>query len=891
MFATESHISIANRLRIFFIIACSVADYSYAGACKVLDFAAPDAVRLQEEARQRAELPRKKRELKVWNEQEDARRKAEIVQRELESRKRFGGTTDTRWTETATVLDGDKSYQVQVVPGTDPGFAQSAFEEGKRIERIPETPIVKAIDSGDLKTLRKLIAQGVDVRTVKDKIGRGGLVARAIRKWYAETVSSSQPAPKLQAALDRRDKVADAYVNIVKTLVAAGADPSEPYSNAIPLWIIASNAQGERNPPGVLELTRYLLEHGASLVLPEKHRRSSLDHAIERGNQKLVEAILRHGKLDQHLKNSALVTAMESKNWKLAIQLLEAGANPNITPSAYGKCCGDPLLDKIAFRDPRSRDLLKAMIAHKVDPNPEQTDSYKLTPLMRTLHDYELMKAFLDIGADPNAQDRDGNTALHLATRLITSQPNSDLDLSGDLRRMHYTQITEPESRTRSVELLLRYGAKPDVQNKRGMTPLMLASMGDAKIIALLLNAGAQTINTAAGRGRFYQQYDIPIGPVVWALLEGNETLAVQWLQKNPKLQDSDCGAVYYAARGGAITALSALLDKNAPLSVEENSGETPLIGAARAGHVSTVMLLLDRRAADINESTKPPLIMPGKGMGMSAQEAMVAGMRAELGGITPLMAAIKSERMDVVKLLVERGADLNRRDKLGRPALDYAASARNSEMLALLKTAGAAPHELSPEEIKEQQVYSARVAQEIQKSLGAGNKEFRLSPEVGKNPVLPGDDSSVEMIDCEKRSDFTVYGYANEQAHIAVSACRKNAQRVRNLAIHADQVLGATLKSIGQPGLTEAQARKAGWYSAHERLDDGSDFYFFPVISVGHGILITHTAVLFDGQSAQSVVIQFSAYPMCERKEYLDSIACQNIEKALRDLAVAVAH
>jgi ankyrin repeat protein len=526
------------------------------------------------------------------------------------------------------------------------------------------------------------------------------------------------------------------------------------------------------------------------------------------------------------------------------------------------------------------------MIRHKLNPNQRLTLGLTPTPLMRVLHDTELMKAFLDIGADPNAQDKDGNTALHLATRVITFRSNENLNLEADLLGVAYFQVTDTETRARTIELLLRYGAKPDALNHAGMTPLMLTMVDDAKIINLLLNAGAKTININAGTPKILRQYNISIGPVSWALLQGNETLATQWIQKFGTVQDSDCGAVYYAARGGSATTLNALLDANAPRTVSENSGETPLIGAAMAGHVSTVKLLLDRGAADINEGTRVPDI---KSKQMGAASLDYAAAHNSLGGVTPLMAAIKAKKTEVVKLLIDRGADLSRRDKLGQTALDYAKGARNSEILTLMKSAGVESKEISREEIKEQQDFADSIAIKIQKSLGEGIKDFSLSPGTDSNPVLPGDDSSVEMVECEKRSIFTIYDYASEQGRIAVSVCNKNAQRARDLAIHASQTTSTALKDIGIPELSEVQIRKAGWYAVHKTLSDGADFYYFPMIFVGHGIFTTQTAVLYNKKSADAVVIQFSSYPMCESDAYKNAPACKNIDETLESLAVAV--
>jgi hypothetical protein len=52
----------------------------------------------------------------------------------------------------------------------------------------------------------------------------------------------------------------------------------------------------------------------------------------------------------------------------------------------------------------------------------------------------------------------------------------------------------------------------------------------------------------------------------------------------------------------------------------------------------------------------------------------------------TPLTQAAQMNRMKMVKLLLENGADLNERDGTGRTALDWAQKNSNSEMIAFLQ-------------------------------------------------------------------------------------------------------------------------------------------------------------------------------------------------------------
>jgi hypothetical protein len=258
-------------------------------------------------------------------------------------------------------------------------------------------------------------------------------------------------------------------------------------------------------------------------------------------------------------------------------------------------------------------------------------------------------------------------------------------------------------------------------------------------------------------------------------------------------------------------------------------------------------------------------------------------------------MAAAKWERTDVIELLLINGASIEQRDKLGRTALDYASERRyrpDGEIARLLTPRGGVtrdtPGDARLPKTQEDREFVAKVSDAIKRIALSPSDGLTLSLAPGAHPILPGDDSSYERLECERLAAFTLTGSANELGGLSVSRCAQHAQRSRQLAANGAQGLLALQK--GLPGnWDEAQARKAGFYPARRTLGDGSEFHYFPVIFLGHGVFVSPTAVLYSSASQQAVIVQLMNYPLCERENYRDLSLCKNPEQTLQKLAVEV--
>ena len=145
------------------------------------------------------------------------------------------------------------------------------------------------------------------------------------------------------------------------------------------------------------------------------------------------------------------------------------------------------------------------------------------------------------------------------------------------------------------------------------------------------------------------------------ALYADKQDVADVLLEAEPELDVFDAAAV------GDVDRLTELLDADADLiKAYSEDGYTPLHFAAYFGRGSALRLLLDR-GADVaavakNEMEVQPL---HSAVAKGGREVVAALLRAgadvnarQQGGFTPLMAAEEHEDEDMVRLLMDHGAE-----------------------------------------------------------------------------------------------------------------------------------------------------------------------------------------------------------------------------------------
>jgi len=237
--------------------------------------------------------------------------------------------------------------------------------------------------------------------------------------------------------------------------------------------------------------------------------------------------------------------------------------------------------------------------------------------------DRDAVRAALARKADVNAAQIDGSTALHWAAE------RDDLDMA---------------------DQLIRAGARVTARTREGVTPLQLAATnGSAAMIDRLIKAGADA---------------------------------------NASLSAGGDTALMMAARTGKTDAIRVLVEAGGNVNAKESwGGTTALMWAVSEGHADAARLLIGA-GADVNARSNYVAAANGRGFEGRTPVANRTDPKAEefaSGWLTPLTLAAREGDVEMARILVNAGADVNIAAGDGKTALALAIFNGNYEVASLL--------------------------------------------------------------------------------------------------------------------------------------------------------------------------------------------------------------
>lgn len=429
---------------------------------------------------------------------------------------------------------------------------------------------------------------------------------------------------------------------------------------------------------GHLQVVALLLSEGAKINVENAFGRTALTAAIWRDQQKVVEFLVKKGAQINFRSNGQFVSipiivAALNNRLEIAKTLIAQGADVNLHEVGGMSALGE------AVRGGHTK-MAALLLDHGADPNIKMAGQLDVgafkerSPLMIAASNgfYAIAQALIMKGANVNAKDERGNTALSLAAKA---------------------------DQVEIAQLLLDAKASPETEVESGFTPLALAAMeGNMELVELLLRAGANpnyelshhgvggtALHFAAAGG--YQD-------VVALLLKGGAAVDVRNRDgETPLIKAASLG--YGGADRSGLGVVQLLISKGADVNAVSKRGKSALI-AATHGSEKTVEFLL-KNGADVNildGYQKDALYDAVDHCRASIVSRLIragADLKRRYFLVTALMHAV--ERCDdtqTVEALIAEGVDVNNAGAGGRTPLDLAENAGRTKTAALLRSRGA---------------------------------------------------------------------------------------------------------------------------------------------------------------------------------------------------------
>ena len=238
----------------------------------------------------------------------------------------------------------------------------------------------------------------------------------------------------------------------------------------------------------------------------------------------------------------------------------------------------------------------------------------------------EILRGFIDGGADVDAQDLHGRTGLFWCALLGNAE---------------------------GARALLIAGANPRHGDENGWLPLDIArTLRHHEVVEVIRSCHAELS-------------ELPEGSVFWAATVADEAAGVAALEAaaaagQPLDETNSCGrsAVHYAAMHGRTRVLKALIASGVALHVRDASGRTPSAWAAVTGHVDALRLLLHSAEGKAEpEDLEQAAVLAARNGNAHAVRLLILGP----AGVDPAPLFRSSRRANVALIAALESAELCR--------------------------------------------------------------------------------------------------------------------------------------------------------------------------------------------------------------------------------------
>ncbi|RFU31550.1 hypothetical protein B7463_g4759, partial [Scytalidium lignicola] len=531
-------------------------------------------------------------------------------------------------------------------------FATSALSRNHR-NISDETPLMRAATEGSLESVRTLLELGATV-SVRN-INGDTVIHCAVRR--------SKLTKKVLELLIGKEADINAQNDKGETALHIALDSNTFSNDAICALLLANASTSIKNAKGETPLS-----------IKDRDGRCAIHHVASKGSPERVKLLLEHGaSIDSSDKRgwTPLCVAANSRNFAIMKALLEQDKEKGTINAQLTD--GRTALHISAMKGdfPAIELLLTFGAAINL------TDKEKRTPLRRAvgLGHQKAVRLLLEKGADCKSTDKTGQTPLHRAVTF---------------------------GLTEVARMLLDYEAPLNLKDTYSRTPAMLSvQSGKASTILLLLEHKAEGFpklepyksdpaqSESVDLDERMKQF-VMIGQF-WKVVTGediskfeefisNKQTELEWILK--ARCEMGASALHLASRNDRVEVIKALVDRfHIPVDDPTDDGFTPLHSTAKRSKINATITLIAmganvnatnnygatplHQAATFGEPEIVKRLLDCENINPNVEDRYLQ---------TPLIYAIRNEKVENAKLLLERDdIIIDVKNHKGRMALHYA--------------------------------------------------------------------------------------------------------------------------------------------------------------------------------------------------------------------------
>ena len=544
--------------------------------------------------------------------------------------------------------------------------------------------LVIACENGCSEKVIQLLKQGVDVNMTDDGwsllmiVSRSGYpeLAKVLLEHGAD-INFKNPMG-LSALMFATQ---NGQTKTIKILCSYGANINELYSymcysetsrDSLGLCFSHEEIKFAEGKDGHTKPFKPLLKHKADIKLQEK---PLVFLAIENGHAEITELLLKWGadiEAQDSNGNSALFVAVKNEDTTIIKLLLDYSANINVQDNN--------LWSPLMWVSRRGyAEVATLLLEYKARVNLQDKNGFSALMLASKHKHVSILQNLLEYGADVNMQNNDGFSALMIASKLGSTVGE---------------QI---------VSILLKYGANMNIQNKKGTSALMLAcEISDIPIVQKLLENGANiNIQNNDGFSALMIASRTKDNDIVVSMLLKHGANVNMQSNKVDISSNSKLSALMIASSKGSINVVLMLLEYGADVNAQNSNGWTALMFAKKYAHREVVKILKKHEGtvypyADDSETKKwlELVVACENSLTKEVDHLLKQGVNVNLippnHELSALMVVSQRGNLQMTKLLLEFGANVDLKNRKGWSALMFASQSGQAEIVYLLLDCGA---------------------------------------------------------------------------------------------------------------------------------------------------------------------------------------------------------